>query len=84
MKTEIARNEIQRLLRTVPFRPFVLNLDNGDRVPIEHPENIAFHPAQNGSAGSEEFYVLTNQLKLFSTFAAVSSIALLDEGEPER
>ena len=81
MKTDIALSEIQRLLRQVPFRPFVLNLENGDRVSIEHPENIAFHPPRNGSPGSEEFYVLTNRLRLFSTFSAVSSIALLDEGE---
>jgi hypothetical protein len=56
-------------------------LENGDRVIIDHPENIAFDPGKNGSPGSEEFYVITGQLRLFSTFGAVSSVALVDRGE---
>ena len=44
MKTAVVRAEVQRLFRQVPFRPFVLNLENGDRITIEHPENIAFDP----------------------------------------
>jgi hypothetical protein len=82
MRTEIIRAEIQRLLQRRPFRPFALLLENGDRVAIEHPENIAFEPDINGTPGSEEFYVLSRQLRLFSTFDAVSSVALLDRGEP--
>jgi hypothetical protein len=56
-------------------------LENGDRVVIDHPENIAFDPGKNGSAGSEEFYVISSQLRLFSTFDAVSSVTLVDRGE---
>jgi hypothetical protein len=56
-------------------------MENGDRVIIEHPENIAFDPNENGAAGSEEFYVISGQLRLFSTFGAVSSVALADRGE---
>jgi hypothetical protein len=79
---DAVRSEVQRLLRAVPFRPFALNLENGDRVMIEHPENIAFNPASgNGTGASDEFYVISNQLRLFSTFAAVASVALLDRGE---
>lgn len=79
MKTDIMRTEVQRLVRQTPFRPFVLSLENGDRVTIEHPENIAFDPGENGHNGSSEFYVITDQLRLFSTFEAVTSAALLDE-----
>ena len=76
----LARSEVQRLVRSTPFRPFALNLENGDRVLVEHPENIAFDPGSNGSGGSEEFYVISGKLRLFSTFAAVASVALLDQG----
>ena len=80
-RVEAIRSEVQRLLRVAPFRPFALVLENGDRVIIEHSENIAFDPAQNGSAGSDEFYVISSQLRLFSTFAAVTSVALADRGD---
>jgi hypothetical protein len=69
------RTEIQRLIRAAPFRKFVVSLENGDRALIEHPENIAFNPEPDGS---EDFYVISGKLRLFSTFGAVSSIALAD------
>jgi hypothetical protein len=50
MKTAVVRAEVQRLIRQAPFRPFVFSLENGDRVTIEHPENIAFDPGPEGSA----------------------------------
>ena len=81
MRTEVVRSEVQRLLRQVPFRPFALNLENGDRIIIEHPENIAFDPAANGSAGSTEFYVVSAKLRVFGTFEAVTSVALVDNPE---
>jgi hypothetical protein len=82
MRIETVRAEVQPLLRQVPFRPFALSLENGQRVLIEHPEKIAFDPATNGSAkGSSDFYVITSNLRLFSTFDAASSVALLDTGE---
>lgn len=80
-RVDVIRSEVQRLLRSAPFRPFALTLENGDRVVIEHPENIAFNPANNGSRGSEEFYVISSQLRLFSTIGAVSAVALVDRGE---
>jgi hypothetical protein len=78
---DVIRSEVHRLLRSVPFQPFAITLENGDRVIIEHPENIAFDPGKNGSPGSEEFYVITGQLRLFSTFGAVSSVAPVDRGD---
>ncbi len=71
------RAEVQRLLRAVPFRPFAVSLENGDRVIIGHPVNIAFDPG----TGSEDFYVIANQLRLFGTFSAVTSVSLLDRGD---
>ena len=80
-RVDIIRSKVQRLLRSAPFRPFAITLENGDRAIIDHPENIAFNPGDNGSAGSEDFYVISSQLRLFSTFGAVTSVALVDRGE---
>jgi hypothetical protein len=74
MKAELVRSELQRLLRQVPFRPFVLTLVGGERAVIEHPENVALDPRPGSSS---DFYVLTGSLRLFSTFEAVSSVAML-------
>lgn len=81
MRTDVVRTEVQRLIRGVPFRPFVLNLENGDRIVVEHPENIAFDPGKNGSPGSRDFYVISQDLRVFGSFEAVTSVALLDSGE---
>ncbi|HUY32249.1 MAG TPA: hypothetical protein VMV69_05675 [Pirellulales bacterium] len=79
MRTAHVRTEIQRLIRQAPFRPFVLNLENGDRVTIEHPENIAFDPGIDGpDIGSSDFYVISRSLRFYSTFEAVTHVALAD------
>ena len=80
-RVESFRAEVQRLLRAVPFRPFALSLENGDRVIIGHPKNIAFDPGNGESTGSDEFYVLSRNLRLFSNFSAVTSVALLDKAD---
>jgi hypothetical protein len=55
---------------------------NGDRILIEHPENIAFDPgSSNGNSGSEEFHVISSSLLVFSNFGAVTSIAIVDRAE---
>jgi hypothetical protein len=74
-RVDSIRAGIQRLIRSAPFRRFILNLENGDRAVIEHPENIAFDPEPGGA---EDFYVISGPLRLYSTFNAVSSIALAD------
>lgn len=81
MRTETIRTEVQRLIRQAPFRKFALNLENGDRIIIEHPENIAFDPASNGSPGSGDFYVISASLRFFGTFEAISSVAVTDPGD---
>ncbi len=69
------RSEVQRLIRAIPFRRFTLSLENGEVALIEHPENIAFDPEPGGS---EDFYVISGRLRLFSTFSAVSGVMLTD------
>ena len=75
MRTALIRPEIQRLMHHRPFQPFALLMENGDRVVIEHPENIAFDP---NLSGSSDFYVISGRLRLFSTFEAVTSISRRD------
>ena len=57
-----------------PLPPVRIHLVGGERAVIEHPENVAFDPRPGSSS---DFYVLTGNLRLFSTFAAVSSLAML-------
>lgn len=78
-RVDAVRAEVLRLIRTVPFRKFTLILESGDRVVIEHPENIAFDPDAKGE-GADEFYVITGRVRAFSTFGAVSSVELADQG----
>ena len=77
MRADAIRSEVLRMLRQVPFRPFVLSMENGDRVTIGHPENIAFEP----EGGSPDFYVISGRIRLFGTFDAVSSVATADSVE---
>ena len=77
MKVELVRSEIQRLLRQSPFRPFAITMVGGEQAIIEHPENVALDPRPGSSS---DFYVLTGSLRLFSTFDAVSSVAILSGG----
>jgi hypothetical protein len=90
MRTAVVRFGIRRLLRQAPFQPFVLDLENGDRIAIEHPEDIAFDPGSDGpDSGSKDFYVISGRLRVSSTFEAVTRVALADtegqipSGEPE-
>lgn len=36
-------NSIRQALREAPFRPFVLGLADGRRVPVKHPEFVAMN-----------------------------------------
>jgi hypothetical protein len=80
-RVESIRDEVLRLVRAEPFEPFVLTLENGDRLVIDHPENIAFDPESSiTDRRAGEFYVLSRQIRLFSNFEAVTSVALADRG----
>jgi hypothetical protein len=81
-RVDSIRSEILKLMRARPFRPFALLVENGERVMIGHPENIAFEPGTpEGVGGSDDFYVISGGLRMFSTFGAVSGIVMLDQGQ---
>lgn len=84
MRTEVIREEVQRLVRQTPFHPFVLNMENGDRLTVEHPENIAFQPGNGTENGSPDFYVRTGKLRYYGTFDAITGAALVDSPDTEQ
>jgi hypothetical protein len=74
-RVDSIRAEVKKLIRAVPFRRFVLSMENGERAVIEHPENIAFDPEESGL---DDFSVISGKLRMLSTFGAVTSIILAD------
>ena len=80
MRTEAMRAEVQRLIQQRPFRKFLLSLESGQHVIIEHPENMAFIPADATTEGSRDFYVISGSHRIYGTFEAVSSLTTLDVG----
>lgn len=83
MRTQSILGEIRRLLEDVPFRRFVIALENGQRIEVEHPENILFVAAEIGPSDRDDFYVRTGATRLYSTCGAVTSIAVQDESVTE-
>ena len=74
-RTDTNREQLTELVRATPFQSFALSLENGDRIVIEHPENIAFDSTANGR---ERLFVITTKLLVHSTLSAVTSVAQLD------
>jgi hypothetical protein len=75
-RVEDIRVQIRELMRTVPFQRFVLNMENGDRVLVEHPENIAFDPVPNSRRSA--LSVITGEVQLYNSLDAVSSVVIKD------
>ena len=81
MKAELMRNEVVRLVKQVPFRQFVITLEDGTPILIGHPENIAFDLGEIGtSLPSRDFYLISGGMRVYSTFEALASIRLRDVG----
>ena len=78
-KTEIMRTQIRHLQNRSPFTPFEINLENGDRIVVEHPELIAYDPRGNGN-GTGRLAILTNEVNITTTFDSISSVAEIDRG----
>jgi hypothetical protein len=78
VESDRIRLRVHQLRRAVPFRKFVINLENGKRVRIEHPANIAFDPEPKSR--NRDFAVVARKVTLFSTFDAVTRVFLADRG----
>lgn len=53
-------------------------MEDGDKIIVEHPENIAFDPSESGP---DEFHIVSKKLQYYGTFEAVTSLAELDYGQ---
>jgi len=83
MRTETIRNELVRMLRRQPYQPIEINIENGDRLIIEHPENISFNPEPKNPKypNVNRFHVVNGDVLYVSTFDAVSSVVEIDVGQ---
>lgn len=79
MKAEAMRQQILDLLKKRPFEPFILTFDSGEKIIVEHPENMAYDPAPKSSADTTRFSVVSSRINTFGTFDAISTITTLDE-----
>ena len=77
-RSETNRSLFHDLWGNRPFRAFAINFENGDRVVVEHPENVAFDFRKNGQ---DDFVLRNDKLRYFATFSAITSLAILDEAE---
>jgi hypothetical protein len=77
-RAHATREELVQHVRARPFMPFALSLENGERVIVRHPENIAFDPDEGGSV---YFYVIADKLRTFGTLDAISTISRLDRAD---
>lgn len=75
---DVVRSEIQRLRYARPFRPFALNMGDGDQVVIKDPDTLSFESPSGQTARSDEFYVMSKKFWLYSTFKSVASVVLVE------
>ena len=61
-----------------PFRPFIIELDNGRQATVRHPENIIFFPSR---AKVRDIIAYDQELDLRIIFDAQAVSALLDARE---
>ena len=74
-RAEAQRQAVTDLVRAVPFRAFIISLDDGAQVRIDHPENIAFRADDpDGTAGSMDIYVRDRDSRVWTTFDAITSV----------
>ena len=76
MRAEVFRLELTKVLRHQPFEKFLIAFDSGDKVIIEHPENVAFDPTPGSSY---HLYVVGGNARRHSSLDGVSTIILLDK-----
>ena len=81
VKTDTIREQLTQLVRSHPFHPFHVNLENGDKLKIEHPENIAFSANRKGS---DRLFIISSDLVHYGSIATITSLTELDRGQTRR
>lgn len=80
-RVETMRNEILCLCEKRPFSPFEIKIENGDRVVIEHPENILLGPRDSSSSFTNRLHAVHGEVLLCTTLDAVTSVMEINRGE---
>ena len=70
-------SEIVRLLKAVPFRPFLIVMDSGERLVIRHLENIAYDPERE----TANCYALSDGIMHILPWNKIAHVALADAGQ---
>lgn len=71
------QSEIVRLLKAVPFRPFIIIMDSGEKVAIRHLENIAYDPETE----TANCYALSDGIMHILPWEKIAHVALADKGQ---
>ena len=74
MGNQHVRAALLQLMRQRPFEAFVITYVGGERAIVEHSENVALDPTEDGSS---RFYVITGGVTIYSTLDKVSSLSVL-------
>lgn len=77
-RSDTVRAQLLLMVRAVPFRSFAMNMENGDRIIVEHPENISFDADEDGL---HDFAVISSKVRYWGNLSAITTIAVLDRGE---
>ena len=64
--------------KRLPFRPFAVLFESGDKVIVEHPENIAFDVV---NPKRDYIFILSDKMRYSGPMSAITSLAELDHGE---
>ncbi len=81
-RTAAVREQVTEFVHARPFQPFVMIMENGQKLLVEHPECVAYDPTlQEGARGWDKLAVISEGLVVFCTFSAVTTINTLDRGQ---
>ncbi len=72
------RSEVIRMLKTAPFRPFLIIMDSGQHILIRHPENVAYDPVKE----TVNCYAVADGVMHILPWAKITSVAAADTGQP--
>jgi hypothetical protein len=78
-QAENMRRRLRDLRRATPFRAFEVVMENGDRLPIEHPLHIGFDPVEGGN---DTAYIYTPKSFYKARLNAVTAAVVLDTPSP--
>lgn len=79
MRAESIRNDLILLMRARPYEKFVLAFEDGDKIIVEHPENVAFDPVPGSS---HRVHIIGSGALRYTTLDAITMVLTLDKFVP--